>query len=651
MEFLYKKSMIRFLVVITGIYVIYYIWWRMNSTLNPAAMVFSLLLLFSEVQGIINFYLFSLMTWNFDKSVTSHPSILEGISVDVFVPTYNEDIKILEATLVGCISMRYNHTTYILDDGRRPEVKELAKRLGCGYLTREDNQHAKAGNINAALKNTNGEFIAVFDADMVPQPDFLEKTLGYFRDNKTAIVQLPQEFYNLDSIQHQESAAYWHEQQLFYRIIQPGKDGINAAFWCGSPSIVRREALESIGGVATESITEDFLTSIRLNCKGWKIRFHNEVLAFGIAPQSLHAFNLQRLRWAQGAMKILKSKDNPLIVPGLTIKQRLSHFSAIFTYFDSFQKLVYLLVPAIYLITGIEPVKANSGWNFLIHWFPYFFLLMITNIAIGRGYFKYIRVEKYNMLKIFTFIKASLTLFWSKNLKFRVTPKVVESSVKQKEKREIKFHIIVLIMTALTVVLGIINYEWNVLLTYSRKEIAAYALFWSLANIFILTITLYDVLKRVYYRNDYRFPVQLSCSIEGLENQMIEAEVTDISNSGISLLKRDDLKLGSRTRVYIKLSNEDVIGISSEVVYDKKVEEGYRKIGIKFEELSSEDRIKLNYFLFVKTPREAYALIENTGRLGSFDYSQKRNRNILGKSFMFSIYRAISRGDSYNMGD
>ena len=95
-------------------------------------------------------------------------------------------------------------------------------------------------------------------------------------------------------------------------------------------------------GVATDSITEDFLTSIRLNAEGWKIRYHHEALAFGIAPQSLSAFLMQRLRWAQGGMKILRSRDNPLIKKGLSFKQRMSHFAAIFTYFDAYQKLIYL---------------------------------------------------------------------------------------------------------------------------------------------------------------------------------------------------------------------------------------------------------------------------------------------------------------------
>ncbi len=450
-----KQTVIHLLVIVTGAYITYYLWWRIGSTLNPSALFFSILLLIGEIIGILDFYMFALMTWNTHEKPPLPPE--EGLRVDVFIPTYDEDLSILEATIIGCLNMRYPHTTYLLDDGDRDEVKALAESLGCGYLTREEHQHAKAGNINAALKHTSGDFIAIMDADMVPQPDYLEKTLGYFRDSKTAIVQLPQEFYNTDSVQHVKAGSNWHEQQLFYHVIQPGKSNINAPFWCGSPSIVRRVALESVGGVATESITEDFLTSIKLNSADWNIKYHHEVLAFGIAPQTLFAFNVQRFRWAQGAMKILKSRYNPLIAKNLSFKQRVSHFAAIFTYFDSYQKLIFFIIPVVFLATGILPIRFASGIEFFIKWSLYYVLIMLTNIALGRGYFKYLEVEKYNTLKMFTFIKASFSLVSSKKQTFRVTPKTVESTIKQKERGELKIQIMLLVVVFLAVAAGAVK--------------------------------------------------------------------------------------------------------------------------------------------------------------------------------------------------
>ncbi|MCS6802727.1 MAG: glycosyltransferase, partial [Dehalococcoidia bacterium] len=192
MSLLYRQPIARSITLITGAYLLYYLWWRATSTLNVDVLWFSLALFLAEAQGILNFFLFAFMVWDVDCRPPFR--LRSGLTVDVFVPTYNESIDILEATLTGCNAMTYPHTTYVLDDGRRPEVARLAEELGVQYLTRPDNRHAKAGNLNAALEKTRGEFIVVLDADTVPQPDLLEKTLGYFVDPKVALVQLPQEF-------------------------------------------------------------------------------------------------------------------------------------------------------------------------------------------------------------------------------------------------------------------------------------------------------------------------------------------------------------------------------------------------------------------------------------------------------------------------
>ena len=520
-----KRFIMHGIVIATGLYLLYYICWRTLYTLNYSAILFSVLLLACEIQGVINFFLFAFMTWNVDDYEAGHT--MKECSVDVFIPTYNEELEILEATIVGCVNMRTDHRTYILDDGRRDEVKELARLYGCHYLTRPDNMHAKAGNINYAMKSTEGEFIAILDADMIPQPDYLEKTLGYFQDEKVAVVQLPQEFYNIDSVQYAKDKMHWHEQQLFYHVIQPGKNNRNAAFWCGSPSIIRRSAMEDVGGVATESITEDFLTSIKLNSRGWKIRYHKEVLAFGIAPQSLYAFNLQRLRWAQGSMKILRSKFNPLIMPGLSIKQRLSHFSAIFTYFDAYQKLLFLLMPSIFLFTNIQPIREDTGIEFLYRWIPYYILSMVSNILLGRGYFKYFEVEKFNTLKMVTFLKASFTLVLFKALIFRVTPKSADNSIKKRERKELRIQMIILMVILFSILIGFLNVFFNLFFEYTSFIMVAVALFWSVFNVIILVSSLEDVLSRMYYRKDYRFPAHLGGCILDKNGKPIKQHCSD----------------------------------------------------------------------------------------------------------------------------
>src|SRR6266849_4019214 len=239
-------------------------------------------MLLAEFQGAFNFALFLLMTW--DITPIPHGLAEPGHSVDILIPTYNEDLAILKMTILGAIHVRYPHKTWVLDDGRRPALRQLCLQMGVEYLTRPDNKDHKAGNINAALAQTDGEFVAIFDADQVPLSEFLDHTPGYFTDEKLAFVQTPQEFYNLDSIQHRtdlQKNETWHEQSIFYRIIQPGKNRWNAAFWCGSGSLMRRSALMSVGGIATESVTEDLHTSLRLHAAGWKSVYHDEVLCMG----------------------------------------------------------------------------------------------------------------------------------------------------------------------------------------------------------------------------------------------------------------------------------------------------------------------------------------------------------------------------------
>lgn len=605
---IYSKKVINFLVITTGIYIVYYMFWRVTKTINYSALIFSSILLAAEVYGFINYFLFALMTKDIEKGERISPP--DGLSVDVFVPTYNEDLEVLEATLIGCANMNYKHTTYVLDDGRREEVASLAKQLGCVYLTRSDNKHAKAGNINAALKKTSGEFIVILDADMVPQPELIEKTLGYFNDPKTAIVQMPQEFYNLDSVQHLNNSSHWHEQQLFYHVIQPGRNSINAPFWCGSPSIVRRSALESIGGVATESITEDFLTSIKLNGRGWNIKYHNEALAFGIAPQSIHAFNLQRLRWAQGAMKILKSKYNPLIAPGLSIKQRLAHFSAIFTYFESYQKFIYLLIPVIYLFTGVMPLKLTTEYEFVIHWVPCFILLILTNKALGRGYFRFVAVEEYNILKMFTFIKASFSLLGSGHMTFKVTPKSVESSIKSKERHEIYLHGVILAVILLSVSFGMINLLRGTFLSYSSTLCTVIAILWSAFNSYLLIIAMREVLRRIYYRHDYRFNINLSSRFVELTGLQLYATVNDISRSGIGLTDVDADTIDGKGKIRICLP-DGILDVTGLVEYNAETEDGSKKVGLKFDHLSSEQRMRLFNFLYVTVPRHIYNSADN----------------------------------------
>ncbi|MCU1426129.1 MAG: hypothetical protein JWL83_129, partial [Actinomycetia bacterium] len=301
-----------------ALWLIYRIGWSWRGA-NPVAFVALVLV---EGYNWVSLGFLAIAGWRWENS--GPPVARPGRSVDVFVCTYNEPIEVVEATLAGCAALDYAHKTYLLDDGRREEMAELAARWGAHWLTRPDNSHAKAGNINAALGATDGDLIFFLDADHVPLPDALSTTVGYFDDPLVALVQTPHDFYNQDSVQHYSPGR--HEQSLFFEVVCPGKDRHNAAFWCGSATVLRREALVQVGGVATETIAEDFHTTVKMHRRGWRTRYHNQVIVQGLAPVDLDGYLLQRDRWARGNLAVFRLPESPLRrASGLDWRQRIAY--------------------------------------------------------------------------------------------------------------------------------------------------------------------------------------------------------------------------------------------------------------------------------------------------------------------------------------
>lgn len=401
---------------------LYYLVYRLG-TFNPAALWFAIPLWVAEVYGFVSTVLFFFTAWDTRPRRPWRPAEA-GHSVDVMVPTYNEPVWVVRRTLLGALAISYPHQTYLLDDGKRPEMRRLARELGAGYITRPDNSGAKAGNLNWAIGRTSGEFIVIFDADHVALPGFLDQTLGYFTDPKVAFVQTPQEFYNVESFQHLTKAAKkrsWHQQQLFYRVLQPGKDRWNSSFFCGSSGIMRRVALEEVGGFATETITEDMHTSFRLHARGWSSAYHNEVLALGLAAQTASPYHLQRLRWGQGTMQMVR-QERLLTNRALTIPQRINYFSSVMHYFDGYQRLALYLAPSLAVATGVLPIRALT-LPFAIWLVAYYATSMAAFKLTGRGYAMFIATERFHMIGFYTYIRSSAGLLAGRKLRFSVSPK------------------------------------------------------------------------------------------------------------------------------------------------------------------------------------------------------------------------------------
>jgi hypothetical protein len=224
-----RPLLLRSLAIVALAWGVGYLIWRIGWSGRGANPIVFAMLLVTEVYGL---YALAMLAWfSWSRPVAVRPPIASSHAVDVYVCTYDEPVEVVLATLAGCRALTYPHTTHLLDDGRRPEMEELARLSGARYMTRPDNSHAKAGNINHALPRTEGELVFVLDADHVPMPDALDALVGYFDDERMAVVQSPHDFSNHDSVQHYMVGR--HEQSLFYRVICPGKDRHGAAFWCG----------------------------------------------------------------------------------------------------------------------------------------------------------------------------------------------------------------------------------------------------------------------------------------------------------------------------------------------------------------------------------------------------------------------------------
>ncbi len=508
---------------------IWYLGWRL-TTFNPDALTFSWALYAAECFGFATTLLHLFMVWRLSvrEAVTPNPDW----TVDVFIPTLNEPVELVRRTVLSAIAMDAPHQTWILDDGNRPEMKQLAQELGCEYVARPGSEHAKAGNLNHALSLSRADFIAVFDADHAPKRQFLSRTLGYFHDENVAFVQTPQDFYNLDSFQHKQdrdNRRVWTEQSLFFRVIQRGKDYWNAAFFCGSCAIIRRTSLMSIGGFATGTVTEDLHTSIRLHKEGFKSVYHNETLALGLAPSQLEPFISQRIRWGQGAMQVWK-KEGILFSSGLTLAQKLCYFASMITYFDGWQKLVFYVSPVIVLTLGIMPVQTITT-EFFLHFIPYIILTFWVFEETGRGFGDSLRIEQYNMSRFAAFAWSTLGLLRRK-LSFKVTDKRLTTMPHIHQCLLPQY--LVLGGSAIAVGAGI--FYAVVEAPHLGKTALLANLFWASVNLLIAgTVINFALRLNSFRRKEYRFPIPLVTKLRMGQRAEHMGSIRNISSSGFQL--------------------------------------------------------------------------------------------------------------------
>lgn len=420
-----------------------YLEWRVSETVWPADLrtftgVFVWFVFLCEMVSWIDaaiLFAFLLRRTNQSPMADWHEDRLRAMApgdlpaVDVFIATYDEPIEVLEKTIAGAVALDWptqRLNIWILDDGRRDWLRKVAAHKGIGYLTRGDNRDAKAGNINAAIQVTGAPFILVLDADFIPQKTFLYRAMGFFEDPKIGIVQIPHNFFNPDPMQSSlnMSKVMPDDQRFFFEVIMPGRDGHDCAFCCGSNGIIRRSALEEIGNaLPSGSITEDMLLTLAMKRRGYITRYLNEPLAFGLAPESINAFFIQRARWARGGIQILFLRDGPLGPGGLRWFERL-FFLPLHWITQTFVQALVIVTPAIFLLTGIPPLLNTTAGDVFSYQIPAIIAAIATVRLFAPGQYHPLASLALSVLMAFRLLPVVLsTLIKPHGHAFKVTPK------------------------------------------------------------------------------------------------------------------------------------------------------------------------------------------------------------------------------------
>ena len=410
-----------------------YLWWRCTSTLNTDSAMgifLSCLLLAAELYAFVVMVLgYFQVCWVLDRKPYPMPNDQAlWPHVDIFIPTYNESLDVVKPTVFAALNLQWPADklhVYILDDGSRPLFEEFAKQVGAGYIKREEHNHAKAGNINHAMTVTNGEFVTIFDCDHVPSSDFLVKTMGWLiKDPNIALVQTPHHFYSPDPFEknlHLDRTMPI-ENSLFHDFIQKGNDTWNATMFCGSSAVMRRKALEEVGGIAVETVTEDAHTSLKLNRKGWSSAFIDLPLASGLSTETLAAHIGQRIRWARGMIQIFRL-DNPFLGKGLSLPQRLCFFNAMFHFFHGLPRLIFLVAPLPYMFANVYVIYATAAAIFA-YVLPHMIHSALTNQILQRGYrYPFLSGVYETVLSWYILLPTTVALIFPHKGKFNVTAK------------------------------------------------------------------------------------------------------------------------------------------------------------------------------------------------------------------------------------
>ena len=580
-----------------------YMYWRVTDTVgftNWVDACFGFGLLLAELYAFLVLLIGYFQTaWPLQRRPVPMPQDVDTWpSVDVFIPTYNEPLEVVKQTVFSAMQMDWPKDrlhVYVLDDGRREEFRDFCEELGVGYLTRDNNAHAKAGNINAALAVTDSEYVTIFDCDHIPTRSFLQICMGWFiRDPKLAMLQTPHHFFSPDPFEKNLDTfhAMPNEGELFYGIVQDGNDLWNAAFFCGSCAVIKRAPLLEVGGVAVETVTEDAHTALKLSRHGYNTAYLELPQAAGLATESLSAHVGQRIRWARGMAQICRV-DNPLFGPGLKLGQRLCYFNAMLHFFYGLPRLVFLTAPLAYLFFSAHVFQATAAM-ITAYALPHLMHASITNSRI-QGRFRYsFWNEVYESVLAWYIMRPVLVAFVNPKLgKFNVTAKggVIEQSYF--DWSIARPYLILLLLNLLGFVVGI----WRMVAVGPSSEVfttLVINMVWTAYNIILTSASLAVASETRQVRSTPRVTAALPAALRFADGKTLVCETDDFSQSGVGLRVPNELQLETGSEVHVSLFRSDEEGtFPAQVTFS-----GGGRLGLRFEGLSLQQQADIARLTF-----------------------------------------------------
>lgn len=573
-----------------------YLYWRYTETLSMGSWldtIFSITLVMAEVYAWLVLLLgYAQTIWPLRRLPEPLPEDTSlWPSVDIYIPTYNEPLKVVRPTVLAALALDWPKdkiNVYILDDGRREEFAEFARTVGVTHVTRADNNHAKAGNINAALKNTTGEFVAIFDCDHIPARSFLQMTMGWFlRDPKMGMMQTPHHFLSPDPFERNLGTfrRVPNEGELFYGLIQDGNDLWNATFFCGSCAVTRRTILLEVGGVAVETVTEDAHTALKMHRLGYTTGYISIPQAAGLATESLSIHVGQRIRWARGMAQIFRV-DNPLFGKGLSLMQRLCYSNAMLHFFYGLPRMIFLLAPLSYLFFQAHIINA-SALSIAAYALPHLFHANVTNSRMQGAHRHSFWAELYEATLAWYIFRPTLVALINPKLgKFNVTAK---GGLVEKEYFDWKISEPYLIMLGLNIAglaIGFVRLFW-----WNTFEIGTVVLnlIWTVYNLVILGATIAVATETKQVRSSHRVNCNQKAVLKLATGQRIACRANDYSEGGLGIVMPASgmVPLNSEARVSLFMGDQEFVFPSKVVFVRDEI------VGIEFEQLDLQQQMDL----------------------------------------------------------